>query len=202
MKELIALSLTGHRPKDLWGHNMNNPNYLKIKEYLTIIIEDALKHYKKVRCHSGMALGADTLWAEVILEMKAKYPNRIIFIAEIPTLNQGDAWPKQAKDYYHELIAQADGRSVYYETYAAWKMQVRNQGMIDSTDCLIAVWNGVYKEPDGSPKKHSGTWNAVKYALENNRKIIRIPIPPPQKFTIQKLKKEMFPDVKFKRTSK
>jgi hypothetical protein len=44
-------------------------------------------------------------------------------------------------------------------------MEIRNQGMINPCDILIAVYNG---------DKFGGTYNAVSYAQDNRKKIIHI----------------------------
>lgn len=43
------------------------------------------------------------------------------------------------------------------DPYAVWKMQRRNERMVDHTDLLIAVW-------DGGP---GGTANTIRYARSN-----------------------------------
>ena len=44
-------------------------------------------------------------------------------------------------------------------------MQKRNEYMVDNCDLLIACWSGV---------KKGGTYNCVKYAIKNNKRIIVI----------------------------
>ena len=41
----------------------------------------------------------------------------------------------------------------------------RNKGMVDKTDILFAVWDGIQK---------GGTWNAVKYAKETGKQVFRL----------------------------
>jgi uncharacterized phage-like protein YoqJ len=44
-------------------------------------------------------------------------------------------------------------------------MQVRNEYMVDHADVVIAIWNG---------NQHGGTFNAVSYARQKHKPVIRI----------------------------
>lgn len=48
--------------------------------------------------------------------------------------------------------------------YASWKMQKRNEWMVDRCDILVSVWDGT----------EGGTYNCVNYAIGKNKQIIRI----------------------------
>lgn len=50
------------------------------------------------------------------------------------------------------------------DPYAPWKMQARNEWMIDNSNAVIAVW-------DGSP---GGTANNIKYAEAKERPVLVI----------------------------
>lgn len=73
---ILSIALTGHRPDKLAGYNLNNPFYGRLHERLMKIIERALDNYPLVECHSGMALGADTVWADDGIRM-GKFITRI-----------------------------------------------------------------------------------------------------------------------------
>lgn len=80
---VLSIALTGHRPDKLAGYNLNNPFYGRLHERLMKIIERALDNYPLVECHSGMALGADTVWAEVIVECQEKYVATVFDLLQI-----------------------------------------------------------------------------------------------------------------------
>lgn len=85
----LVLALTGHRPDKLAGYNMQNEFYDRLRERLVRIIERSLENYPIVECHSGMALGADTIWAEAIIECRERYGDaRVIFVADIPDYSE------------------------------------------------------------------------------------------------------------------
>jgi uncharacterized phage-like protein YoqJ len=50
------------------------------------------------------------------------------------------------------------------DPYAAWKMQKRNEWMIDNSDATIAIWNG----------QPSGTANTIEYAQKQKKPVIVI----------------------------
>ncbi len=164
---MIHLALTGHRPPKLWGYNMNAPEYIDLQQALQLLITKSLTKYGQVTCHSGMALGADTVWAKAITTIKDMYPEQIHFIAHVPCRGQEKKWPMPSQDTFNELIDQADDIIYYSETYTKQCMQLRNIGMINACNILIAVSNG---------DDTGGTANAIKYASKKNIPIHTIPI--------------------------
>ena len=81
---VVSISLTGHRPDKLAGYDLSKPYYTRLRNRLIAIIERSLAKYDIVECHSGMALGADIVWAQAIVYCKEKYgSDKIKFVAEI-----------------------------------------------------------------------------------------------------------------------
>lgn len=170
----LHIALTGHRPKLLGGYNMSAPGYVKLQNDLKRYIQFQLDHYETVWCHSGLALGADTVWSKAILDAKQQYPERVFFHAEIPTLSQKDAWFKKSDiDFWDLQVSRADEKTVYdpeFETYNETKrkrligkvLNDRNIGMINHADILLAVY------VEGST---GGTKNAIDYAKSQNKAI-------------------------------
>lgn len=168
---VLSIALTGHRPDKLAGYNLNNPFYGRLHERLMKIIERALDNYPLVECHSGMALGADTVWAEVIVECQEKYGrDRIRFIADIPDENQSSRWFNKAdRDRWKELVGRADEVRQYAHHHVgksyAYILNQRNIGMIQACDILIAIYNGDAK---------GGTANGVRDGVRMGKFITRI----------------------------
>lgn len=177
LKANIHLTLTGHRPNKLAGYDLKHQSYKKLQKDLEVIIENKLKKFNIVWCHSGLALGADTIWSKAILKMKEKYPTHIFFHAEIPMVSQKDQWfKKQDIDFWHKQVGFADRVTVYDWQFsnapekdkkwlAGKVMQNRNIGMIDACDILIAVYDGHSK---------GGTYNAITYAKKINKEILEL----------------------------
>lgn len=155
----MIVAFTGHRPDKLpnkeTGYKLPNPTYVKVCKQ----IEENLIKLKPEKVISGMALGVDQ-WAAFIAH-KLKIP----FLAATPFENQESKWPIESQQIFHKLIKLAAEIVVVSEGgYAANKMQIRNEWMVDHCDILIAVW-------DGTP---GGTANCVKYAQSVKKQIIYI----------------------------
>lgn len=163
----ISIALTGHRPDKLAGYDMTRPYYDRLRNHLIMILETIIDRYDIVECHSGMALGADTIWAEAIIHCKEKHGDRVMFVADIPDYNQPSRWTRQSQEVWHDLIAQATLVNTYQKNDGmsyAYVLNQRNIGMISECDILLAVY-------DGTP---GGTANAVRYAQKKNKSIVRI----------------------------
>lgn len=169
MEERIGLALTGHRPPRLAGYDLNHPFYQNLQATLESLIERALVKYQVADCHSGMALGADTVWSLAILACQERHSSdHVRFHAEMPNRQRGSNWPAQSQAQHAQIVSKSQSQS-YYEgkpgTPFPKQADDRNKGMIDKTDILFAVWDGIQK---------GGTWNAVKYAKETGKQVFRL----------------------------
>lgn len=151
----MIVAFTGHRPDKLGGYKVPNPIYIHVCQQ----IEKTLIELKPEKVISGMALGVDQ-WAAYIAT-KLNIP----FLAAIPFIGQEKAWPMASQSIYNKLLKKSAEQVIVCEGgYAANKMQIRNQWMVDNCDKLIAIW-------DGTP---GGTGNCVNYAKSINKEIIYI----------------------------
>ena len=153
----MKIAFTGHRPNKLGGYddktNKRTEVLNKIQKYLS---DDYIKEMSFI---SGMALGVDQWIAEFAIE------KNIDFDAYIPFKGQELAWPKSSQEHYHELLKKAKNIKYICEPgYAPWKMQKRNESMVNDCDILIAVWD----------ESSGGTANCVKYAEKMKKTIYRI----------------------------
>lgn len=159
----IHLALTGHRPPKLAGYHLDQPYYHNLQDTLMSIIKKALQTYDTVWVHTGLALGADTIWGFAGLQAAHQFPQRVKLHAEVPLLTQAAHWPNlKDRQNWQTLINHASAETIYGKTYYPALMQKRNQGMIDHCDQLIAIWDG----------SSGGTANAVHYAQTINKPII------------------------------
>lgn len=150
------VSLTGHRPTKLAGYDLSDPFYEALRERLKRIILEGLQVHGHLTLHSGMALGADTVWSQAILAMRHHYPDQVSFVAEVPVMTQSDRWPSQLdRDRWKSHVEAADVVNVYAQSYSPKCLWDRNYGMVDASSLLLAVWDG---QPGG------GTAGAVEYA--------------------------------------
>lgn len=143
----MIIAVTGHRPDKIGGYDYVAPQRIWLREQM----KQALINLGATRAISGMALGIDQDFAQVCIEMTLPY------LAAIPFIGQESKWPNYSQDYYNWLLYHADEVIVVSKgSYAVWKMQVRNEWMVDHCDMLLAVWDG----SDG------GTGNCVAYAMK------------------------------------
>jgi uncharacterized phage-like protein YoqJ len=152
----MTIAITGHRPDKLGGDYTYTSPLIKNIEYK---LQDLIDTYQPDEMISGMALGIDTVWAQLAIE------NDVALTAAVPFKGQELMWPKPAQDLYNILLKRA--ANVFYicdPGYAAWKMQKRNEWMVDNSELLIAVWDG----------STGGTFNCVQYAIKQKRGLIQV----------------------------
>jgi uncharacterized phage-like protein YoqJ len=116
-----------------------------------------------------MAIGADQLFADVIVRMKntphTLYPNMEL-MAAIPFRGQELSWPKQSQDRYRDLLTLVTHTKIVSEGgYSPAKMQIRNAWMVDNSAVVLAIWDGT---------KKGGTWNCIQYALKKKKFVIHL----------------------------
>ena len=161
---MIKLTVTGHRPNKLYGYNYKDPRYQALYYILVNRILKAINEDQdhEVLCISGMALGADMIFAFAAIHLKSKGYN-VHLLAAIPFKGQESRWPRESINMYNDILDNAD-EIVYVckPGYVPYKMQKRNEYMVDLlcgiNDKLIAIWDG----------SSGGTANCVNYAKSMN----------------------------------
>lgn len=152
----MKIAVTGHRP-----HKLNN-EYDYEGPCSKFIKEQLKKHLQTLGATqgiTGMALGSDTIFSQVCLELN------IPLLAAIPFVGQEKKWPSKSQKLYWEIIKNPlTTLEVGTNGYSKAAFQKRNEFMVDSCDKLIAVYDGTL----------GGTHNAVRYAQSIEREIILI----------------------------
>ncbi len=147
-----VVAFTGHRPEKLGGYKIPNLT----QKLLRLALLDDLIRLRPRHAFSGMALGFDTWAAMACIDLD------IPFTAAIPCDGQDSQWPDHSRMIYHIVLAKAATVVVISPgPYAAWKMQKRNEYMVDNCEILIAAY-------DGTP---GGTQNCIKYATKVERNV-------------------------------
>jgi uncharacterized phage-like protein YoqJ len=151
----MFVAATGHRPNKLGGYDFFNPQRVWIRNR----IWEELTKLKPTACISGMALGIDQDFAWTAMWMG------IPVLAAVPFAGQESQWPASSQEFYKELLVRCYHIEVVCQGgYAAWKMQKRNEWMVDHCQVLLAVWDG----------SSGGTGNCVGYANRVGRQMVRI----------------------------
>ena len=156
----MILSITGHRPDKLpdkqTGYRINPCNTFVRNELRKHILE-----IKPEKLLSGVALGIDTIAAEICIELGVKWD------AIVPFKGQENYWPLEARERYHKLITAADQVVIVNPGgFASWKMQTRNQYLVDHSSKLLAVFIPT--------ERKGGTFNCIQYANKQKKEIIYI----------------------------
>lgn len=140
--KLITLCFTGHRSQKLpWRFNEKDPRCVEMRKTAKKEIENAiLDGY--IFFISGMALGFDTICAEIVLELKKKYP-QIQLVCAIPCKNQDERWSNDYKLRYRQLLKQAHYIKYISDEYTNTCMLDRNDFMLKNSSKVIALYNGL-----------------------------------------------------------
>jgi uncharacterized phage-like protein YoqJ len=160
-----TLCFTGHRPDKLFGYNYRTTGNRMILLKLRALIERFIVKKGVTTFISGMALGIDMWSAQIVLQLKEKYPH-IKLVCAVPCANHSIKWNEEDQQIHKDILEQAD--LVHYvstEPYTAWCMNKRNEMMVDSSNYVIAIWDGV---------ENGGTWNTVKYAKKRQVSMIKM----------------------------
>lgn len=151
----MYIAVTGHRPDKIGGYDFLSTQRRWIRHQL----RDKLIENRPTACISGMALGTDQdfAWTAMFLGIPV--------LAVIPFVGQESRWNASAQAFYRSLLERCYHIQVVCPgEYAAWKMQKRNEWMVDHCELLLAVWDG----------SSGGTENCLEYAHKIGRRVIRI----------------------------
>lgn len=155
----MKVAFTGHRPQKLGGFDVETNQFSYIIGRIHQEVQKLEKEDSNIVIISGMALGIDQ-WAARYAAVRG-----IPFLAYVPFNGQEGRWPSDSRKEYFELLRNAkEVKIITQGAYAAWKMQRRNEAMVNDCDVLIAVWDG----------STGGTGNCVDYAKSVGKRIVYI----------------------------
>lgn len=153
---MTVIAITGQRPQSL------DNDYTYKSEMWQWIYKELGESFDKIkpeRVYSGMALGVDTVAAEVAIRRD------IPLTAAIPFRGQENPWSDEQQERYNLILALADEVVYVNETYEhPGVYQQRNEYMVDNADLVVAVWTGF----------KGGTRNCVEYALNQQIPVWRL----------------------------
>ena len=153
---------TGHRPKSFpFEYGKDKKRHKAYLKALEEKIELAISFYGITSFISGMALGVDLDFAEIVLKLRDKKHYPINLECAVPCPNQTLKWSEADKIRYNSILQRADYVNVISKYYSFDCMLKRNRYMVDKSNLLIAVYNGV---------KTGGTHYTIDYANKKNIK--------------------------------
>ena len=105
-------SFTGHRPQHLpFGMNENDERCVRLKEIPKEEIINFIEKEDVTLFITGMALGVDLYAAEIVLDLKARYPS-ITLESAIPCETQAVKWSMAQRERYYDIAAQCDKKTM------------------------------------------------------------------------------------------
>jgi uncharacterized phage-like protein YoqJ len=136
---------TGHRPDKLGGYGDD------VFKRLVVLARSYLEQLQPWHVISGMALGWDQALAMAAVKLG------IPFTAAVPFADFHSKWPQQSKEVYYRLVREAQHVQMVSEPgYEPWKLQARNEWMVDHADRMVALYMG----------GNGGTSNCLIYAVK------------------------------------
>lgn len=145
---------TGHRPDKLGGYD-DDTHMRLVRLAYGHIAEDPECRF----VISGGALGWDQALA------RAAYTAGIRFAMYLPFEGFDIKWPKDSRGYLEWLCKCADEVKYICEPgYNPYKMQLRNEAMVNDADVVLALWNGTT----------GGTANCLRYAEKVSKPIVNL----------------------------
>lgn len=154
---------TGHRPQKLpWKMDEAAPAcrafLIDLRTQLVRLIGIGYTHFL-----SGMAQGADILFAETVLSLKESFP-AVTLEAAVPHPGQTDGWPADQRARYESTLAACDTVTVVSAAYSPDCMMKRNRYMVDRAGVVLAFCRS----------ETGGTAATVRYARKKNRAVIKL----------------------------
>lgn len=156
---------TGHGSLSLpFRFDETDERCIRLKELLQKDIEDLIRENGVTHFISGMALGVDTYFAEIVLELRdEKYPD-ITLETAIPCETQAERWSESQRDRYYSVISRCDTETLLQTGYTEDCVQRCDRYIVDNCNYFITVCDG----------RHDNAGSAVRYAEENGKTIVRI----------------------------
>lgn len=159
---MYTACFTGHRTLN---GKYDGEDWHRLSEYIgSILIPKLYKEHRITNYISGMALGVDMLAAEWVIYHKNRFATPLYLEAAIPYEQQYKIWSERERDRYHAILKRCDNVKILYgKRHENWKLQKRNEYMVDESRFVVAIWDGF---------KKGGTYNCYKYATKKKKNII------------------------------
>jgi len=151
----FSVCFTGHRA-------IENP--AAIKEATECEVIRLIKKGARI-FYTGMAVGFDLLASEIVISLKAKYPDiQLYSVLPCPQEYQMKPMTSNEKLKYIYVLSKADYIVTLSDVFYNGCFLVRNSFLVDSSQCCICYLT----------KGRSGTAYTVRKAWEKNIEIINI----------------------------
>jgi len=159
---------TGHRKLAGEYYNRHNPSteWHTLHGHLAGVVQSLIMDHKIGHFISGLAIGVDMLGAECVDYVRDNLQMQVELTGAMPFPSQPSRWPKPTRDHFDHICSLCNEvLCVSADPYSPDKMQIRNIWMVDQSDYVIAIWDGMSK---------GGTWNCINYAKSQGKPILLI----------------------------
>lgn len=133
-----------------------------VKKRLEKVIEESIQT-GYLYFGAGGALGFDTLAANTVIKLRAKYPD-IKLILVLPCKTQTRGWKQSDIEEYERIIKAADKVVYTSENYFSGCMHKRNRHLVNNSSLCIC-----YLTED-----KGGTYYTVNYARQSKLSVVNI----------------------------
>ena len=155
------ICFTGYRPFKLPFEITNSDkNYLRFYKRAKNLITAQID-LGNIYFISGMAQGADLILTDIILDLK-KTDKNIFLECAVPFKGQCGNFTEENRILYEKAIKNCDKLTVLCNSYSINSFIIRNKYMVDSSDIVIAVYDG----------KSGGTKFTYDYAIKKGKQVI------------------------------
>jgi uncharacterized phage-like protein YoqJ len=167
---MTTACFTGHRQINGQYYNKNNPSteWTMLRNYLNVVLMELITQDSNLTDHfiGGLAIGVDMLAAECVAFTRTFTKLPIKLTGAIPFPSQPSRWPQHSQDHFQHVCSLCNVVvTLSPDPYHPSKMQIRNEWMVNNSDYVIAIWNGVEK---------GGTWNCITYARSVGKPVLWI----------------------------
>jgi hypothetical protein len=138
------------------------------------VVRAALKELLAERAAEGplvglscVARGADTLFAETLLEVGG----RLVVVLPARDYREAHVRPEHAPVFERLCAEAAEVRVLPFESAGVEAYEAANQVLLDSADSLVAVWDG---RLPALPAHAGGTGDAVQRARAAGLEVLRV----------------------------
>ncbi|MBP3857282.1 MAG: DUF1273 family protein [Ruminiclostridium sp.] len=132
----------------------------RLRDAIVNVIEQGVTDF-----YDGGAIGFDMLAAEMVIELKAEYPDiKLHMLLPCPADEQIKGWNKAQIARYEKILQAADSVTMLSEHYMKDCMKRRNEQLVEDSDCCICYCT--------NPR--SGTGQTLRFALNRGIRIVNI----------------------------
>lgn len=156
-----TICILGPKPNFLFGYNMKDEKYIKLKEIIKVELQKQILRGKDIVLTNGY-IGGETIGYEVANNLKKQENASILNVLAIPFFNLSDKWIPETKNNFENMKKESDAfieidkvNNYKYgtpEIYAREKMTKKNDFDIDFASTFIVITDN--NNTLGSMKKY------------------------------------------------